>query len=172
LGGRTLAPGTYDWAAAIGLTGKLTLQGGTDAVWTFNIGGAFTTTADSKIEFDGGGSSANVQWVVTGAITLGANSLAIGAMKATGAITVGANAECGSLDSDAAITLGAGAKCDSLVARGAITVGKGAVYLCGNCVEYQCDNSPVVCLNVGSVADCNCDCTGRTDLPDGSLCSD
>jgi hypothetical protein len=156
-----LVPGTYDWGAAIGLTGTLTLQGdGNDDVWTFNIGGAFTIAAVSKIEFDGGGSSSNVHWVVDGAITIGANSLTIGDMKASGAITLGANAECGSLDSDAAITLGAGASCGHLVADGAITVGEGATFItCENCVECRYDNSAVVvCLNnnVGSVAECRC----------------
>jgi hypothetical protein len=51
-----------------------------------------------------------VVWDVTGAITLGANSVAIGDMRAFGAITLGASASSGTLQSTSggAVTLGAG----------------------------------------------------------------
>jgi hypothetical protein len=125
-----LVPGTYTADAAIGMTCRLTLEanGVSKPEWTFNIGGAFTAAASS--EMVGVGTDANVKWVVNGAITLGAKSLAIGDMKATGAITMGAGATCGNLDSDAAIGTGEGATSGNLVAVGAITVG--AKSGCGN----------------------------------------
>jgi hypothetical protein len=126
--GMTFSPGTYKTATAAGLTGTLTLdaKGDPKPEWFFNIGGALTTTAAS--EMVGDGTDANVHWVVTGAISLGASSGAIGSMKASGAITVGAHATCGDLDAGGAITMGAHATCGDLDAGGAITVGAGGVY--------------------------------------------
>jgi hypothetical protein len=95
LGGQELAPGTYTATGALGLTGKLKLVGfnGGPSVagdeWKFLIGGAFTTADSSEMVIIGGGSSANVHWVATGAIRLGANSVAVGSMETPGALTVG-----------------------------------------------------------------------------------
>jgi hypothetical protein len=48
-----LIPGVYTVAAAVSLTGTLTLdsKGDSNAVWIFQIGGAFTTTAASQMVF-------------------------------------------------------------------------------------------------------------------------
>jgi hypothetical protein len=92
--------------------------------WTFKIGGAFTTAAASKMKFVFGSGKTEVtdsdiikalakrvHWDVTGAITFGASSTAIGSMTASGAITLGAGASiAGTLHSTGgAVTLGAGA---------------------------------------------------------------
>jgi hypothetical protein len=126
LGGLTLLPGTYKTAAAIDLTGTLILDdnGESDPQWIFIIGGAFTTAANSQMVGDG--TDANVQWVVTGAISLGANSNAIGSMKTDGAINVGAGATCGDLDAGGAIAIGANAVYASATTPGALTIGAGA----------------------------------------------
>jgi hypothetical protein len=126
LGGKILPPGTYHSAAAVGLTGVLTLQGGTDSVWTFIIGAAFSTAAASQIVF-AAGSGGTVRWEVTGAISTGANSHAIGTMISKGAITLGAGAHShGALEADGAITLGANARALSATTTAATTLGAGA----------------------------------------------
>jgi hypothetical protein len=108
-GGKFLPPGTYHAAAAMGLTGILTLVGAVDSCsptvkaengfcpsqaedrWEIYIGGAFTTAASSMMKFDAGsGSPANVYWkVLGGAITMGARSTAFGSMETPGAMTMG-----------------------------------------------------------------------------------
>ena len=90
--GETLAPGTYSAAAAIGLTGDiiLDLDAGIGDRWVFCIGAAFTTTAGTKMIMAGGGISANVHWVVTGAISLGTGSVAVGSMTTPTAMLVSA----------------------------------------------------------------------------------
>jgi hypothetical protein len=90
LGDKRLVPGIYKAPAALGLTGTLTLVGYNCDKWTIIIGGAFTTLAGSKMDTDGPVRSANVNWVVTGAITLGAGSTAVGSMETPAAMTVGA----------------------------------------------------------------------------------
>lgn len=128
LGGLTLTPGVYTTAAAVDLTGILTLDGPALGVWTFHIGGALTTAAASQMVFNGGGTAANVHWMVDGAITTGGVSVAIGDMEAGGAITLGAGAlTYGSLDAGEAITLGEGALAyGALTAVGPITLGANA----------------------------------------------
>jgi hypothetical protein len=124
--GKTLVPRTYSSTGAVGLTGTLTLDdnGDPNTEWIFIIGGALDTAANAEVV--GVDPDANVNWLVNGAITLGADSVAIGDMQASGAIIVGAGATCGNLDLNAAITLSAGAICGSLDAYGAITIGAGA----------------------------------------------
>jgi hypothetical protein len=144
LDGQVLEPGVYNADAALALTGTLTLKGATmgrpaailsknsmaPPTWTFIIGGAFTTGADSEMVIEGAGSSENVHWEVAGAITLGAASAAIGDMTSTeGAITVGAGATCGNLAAPfGAISVGAGitTQTGNISAGGAITIGAGA----------------------------------------------
>jgi hypothetical protein len=125
LGGKTLPAGCYEAAAAISLAGKLTLdaEGASDAKWTFTIGAALTTAALSDVEIINPGDGPIVEWVVTGAVNLGAESTTIGKMTAVGAITVGADAKCGNLDATGAIALGAGATGGHLTAAGAIDLG-------------------------------------------------
>jgi hypothetical protein len=171
LGGITLPPGIYNADAAKGLTGTLTLDatGYTDENFEFIIGGAFTTTANSEIVVIG---HAAVTWVVTGAITLGASSTAVGTMESTaGAITTGENSQCDGLVSIAgavtvgakattdniyafgALTVGAGAVTGSISATGAISIGAGAVFLdCtgANCPEPTSVFDPVVDFELGT----------------------
>jgi hypothetical protein len=128
LGGMTLVPGTYTATAAVGLTGTLILDttGITTPVWRFEISAAFTTAAASEMKIIGpNANAAKVEWVVGGAITLGASSFAIGTMNTKAAITVGASATCGSLVAGGAVTVGAGTRYVSADGT-AVTLGAGA----------------------------------------------
>jgi hypothetical protein len=130
LGGVTLIPGNYDVASAVTLTGILTLKCTADpSNWIFTIGGALTTAAASTMVFeDCTTQTVAVTWKVTGAITTGAGSTAVGSMEADGAITLGAGATSEALTAGGAITLGALAVYESVTvtAGGAITYGAGA----------------------------------------------
>jgi hypothetical protein len=142
LNGKTLPAGTYTAAAALALTGTLTLNcyGDESAAdeWTFVIGGAFSAAAASNIQFTGECSVKKVTWDVTGAITLGADAdfTEFSNMVSTAAISVGAGAKCGDIDAAGAITIGAGADVGDLKADAAVTVGAAADY--GNCVGTGC----------------------------------
>eukprot|EP00798_Chlamydomonas_sp_ICE-L_P032482 gene32482-17719_t len=69
---------------------------------------------------------ASVDWLVTGAISLGASSTALGSMVSFGAITLGAMATSGALNAGGAITVGAGAVYVSVSSVGALTLGAGS----------------------------------------------
>jgi hypothetical protein len=144
----TLGPGTYEAAAAIALTGTLTLDAGSnpDAKWYFNISAAFSTAAGFTI-VSRGDLPANVDWNVNGPVTTGANSTIVGNIVAVGAVALGADTQVdGTIDSSGgAVTLGAGSKgTGAIKAKGAVTLGAGAV------VIGDIDSGGAVTLGAGS----------------------
>jgi hypothetical protein len=77
LGGQNLAPGTYTWGTAVTLPigTNLTLSGGPNDVWIFQIAGDLTTAVSTNVFLVGGALPENVFWQVGGSsVTLGANA--------------------------------------------------------------------------------------------------
>ena len=107
--GQTLTAGVYKTASSIGLSGTLTLDGGTDldAVFVFQIGSTLTTAAQSNISLINGAQACHVFWQVGSSATLGASSVFKGTMMAMASITVGAGTdiEGRALARDAVVTL-------------------------------------------------------------------
>jgi hypothetical protein len=133
LKGLNIVPGTYTAAAALGLTGKLTLDANhvKDVEWTFQIVSASTTAASAEIAIINPHADyppTMTTWIAAGAITLGAGTKANDSiMESAGAITIGTGATVRHLQASAAITLGAGAIIETLDAGAAITMGAGIV---------------------------------------------
>ncbi|WUV84513.1 ice-binding family protein [Streptomyces sp. NBC_01476] len=90
LGGLTLLPGVYNSAAAIGITGTLTLdaQGDRNAEWVFQIGSALTTATASNVLLINGATARNVIWAIATSATLGTDSDFAGRVLAQTTITV------------------------------------------------------------------------------------
>jgi hypothetical protein len=90
LGGQTLLPGVHSTGSGVAatLTGNITLdaQGNPNAVFIIQINGALTTGINSNVLLAGSASSCNVYWQVTGAFTLGDNSVFRGTLVSGGAI--------------------------------------------------------------------------------------
>jgi hypothetical protein len=157
--GSLLLPNRYEAAGAITNSGTVSLlvpdylltdsegrdQSNPDAlpiVWIFQIDGAFSAAAGSKVvfnkEFDGSeitvshpdfaALAAAVTWKVDGAITLGASAKFVGHMISnTADITLGASAESGPLTATlGAVTMGASAKATGIVYGATVTLGAGA----------------------------------------------
>lgn len=87
---QTLTPGTYCTGAASTLNGTLILdgQGDPNAVFIFQIGGAFSTSASSNISLINSATLCNVYWQVGGAFSLGASSVFRGAVLVNGAVSL------------------------------------------------------------------------------------
>ena len=103
-----LDAGVYSAAAAISLTGTMTLDGQNDpnAVFIFQVNAALSTAASSTIHLINGAQASNVFWQVNGAATTGASSSFSGTIMAIGAITLGAGASLdGGALSDGLVTL-------------------------------------------------------------------
>jgi hypothetical protein len=92
--GRTITPGTYKTVAAYNLAGTVTLDGQGDptSTFVFQIGGAVTIGAASKVLLTNGAVASHVFWQVDGAVTIGANVAFSGVVLASGAITSGEGA--------------------------------------------------------------------------------
>jgi hypothetical protein len=83
-GSETIGPGVYTVAAAVSVTGTLTLDAGNnpDALFVIRCGAAFTTGANAQIALINGASSANVFIVSEGAASTGAGTIFRGTLFA------------------------------------------------------------------------------------------
>ncbi|GAB2830427.1 hypothetical protein GCM10027176_38610 [Actinoallomurus bryophytorum] len=90
IGGLTFTPGVYNAAAAVGLTGTVTLdaQGDPNAVFIFQVGSALTTASGSVVNLINGARSCNVFWQIGSSATLGTGSSFAGNILALTSITV------------------------------------------------------------------------------------
>jgi hypothetical protein len=94
LGGRTLAPGVYRIGGAATLASPVTLNanGNPDAVFIIQIVGALSSTASvGNVVLMNNARSANVFWIVEGAVSMGANTHTEGTILGAAAIAFGAN---------------------------------------------------------------------------------
>jgi len=94
LGGRTLAPGVYRIGGAATLASPVTLnaQGDPDAVFIIQIVGAFSSTASiGNVVLTNDAQSANIFWIVEGAVSMGASTHTEGTILGAAAIAFGAS---------------------------------------------------------------------------------
>ena len=107
LGGQTLAPGVYNSASSIGVTGAVTLSGTSTDVWIFQAGSTLTTATGSSVVLTGGAQSCNVYWQVGSSATIGTGSAFKGTILALTSITVttGASIDGRVLARNGAVTL-------------------------------------------------------------------
>jgi len=90
LGGQTLAPGVYQAASSMGLTGTVTLdgQGDPNAVFIFQMGSTLTTASNSTVSLINGAQACNVFWQVGSSATLGTATTFVGSILALTSATV------------------------------------------------------------------------------------
>ncbi|KAF1844473.1 uncharacterized protein K460DRAFT_388280 [Cucurbitaria berberidis CBS 394.84] len=90
LGGQTLVAGTYTAAAAVGLTGTLTLDGGNnpDSLFVFQIGSTLTTATSAQVVLINGAQACNVFWQVGVSATLGTTTTFVGNILAYTSISL------------------------------------------------------------------------------------
>lgn len=74
---QTLAPGIYTFTGAssnVTITTNLTLSGGANDVWIFQIPGTLGISPNMTVLLTGGAQAKNIFWQVAGAVTLGTGS--------------------------------------------------------------------------------------------------
>jgi hypothetical protein len=74
IGGLTLAPGVYKWSSNVTIPTSLTLSGGKNDVWIFQISGNLSISSAKQIVLAGGAQAKNIFWQVAGTATLGTTS--------------------------------------------------------------------------------------------------
>jgi len=75
IGGRTLTPGVYKWSTGVSIPMDLTLNGGPDDVWIFQVAGTLELSSAKKVILSGGAQAANIFWQAAGQTTLGTTSI-------------------------------------------------------------------------------------------------
>jgi len=74
IGGKTLTAGLYKWTSTVTIPANLTLSGGADDVWIFQISGDLNQSAATNITLNGGAQAKNIFWQVAGEATFGTTS--------------------------------------------------------------------------------------------------
>jgi hypothetical protein len=74
LGGYTLPPGVYKWGTGLLIPTNLTLNGGANDVWIFQIAQDLTMASATQIILSGGALPENVFWQVFGVVEIGTTS--------------------------------------------------------------------------------------------------
>ncbi|MEP6863059.1 MAG: ice-binding family protein [Deltaproteobacteria bacterium] len=92
LGGLTLAPGLYRWGTGVTIPTNVTISGGANDVWIFQISNDLDLSTGTTVLLAGGASAKNVFWQVAGATTIHANAHFEGIILDQTSITVQTNA--------------------------------------------------------------------------------
>jgi len=74
IGGKTLTPGLYKWTSGVIIPTEVTISGGPNDVWIFQVAGNLTMSAAMKIILIGGAQAKNIFWVTAGSVTIGTTS--------------------------------------------------------------------------------------------------
>jgi len=88
IGGRTLAPGLYKWSTGVTIPKSVTLSGGVNDVWIFQIAGGLTVSSGATVVLSGGAQAKNIFWQVAGGVSLGTTSHFAGVILCKTAITM------------------------------------------------------------------------------------
>ena len=71
IGGLTLRPGLYKWGTSLLITNDVTLDGGPNDVWIFQVAGTLDEGNAARITLTGGALAKNIFWQVAGAVSIG-----------------------------------------------------------------------------------------------------
>jgi hypothetical protein len=71
IGGKTLSPGLYKWTNTVTLPSSVTISGGPNDVWIFQIAGNLTMSSAVNITLSGGAQAKNIFWQVAGTVSIG-----------------------------------------------------------------------------------------------------
>ena len=88
IGGMVIRPGLYKWSSNVTIPTDLTLSGGRNAVWIFQIAGNLDISGGQKVILAKKAQAKNIFWVVAGSTNLGSTSVLNGNVLSQTAITM------------------------------------------------------------------------------------
>jgi len=88
IGGRTLTSGLYKWTNTVTIPSDITISGGQNDVWIFQIAGGLSMSAGIKITLIGGAQARNIFWQVAGPVSFGTTAHFEGVILAKTGITL------------------------------------------------------------------------------------
>ena len=106
IGGLTLSPGLYKWGTGVLITTDVTLRGGPNDVWIFQISGTLNQANGTRVTLAGGAQPKNIFWQVADSVTIGTTAHFEGIVlgKTLVAVNTGASVN-GRLLAQTAVTL-------------------------------------------------------------------
>lgn len=106
IGGLTLVPGLYKWSTDVLISTDVTLSGGPNDVWIFQIAGKITQANGRQIHLAGGARAANIFWQAFGDVSIGTTAHFEGTIMAQTSISLATGASInGRLLAQTAVTL-------------------------------------------------------------------
>ncbi|HUX89192.1 MAG TPA: ice-binding family protein [Gallionellaceae bacterium] len=106
IGGMTLPAGTYKWGGGVVIPTDVTLSGGPNDVWIFQIAGGITQASAAKVILAGGALPKNIFWQAADVVSIGTTAQMEGVILAQTAITLKTGATVnGRLLAQSAVTL-------------------------------------------------------------------
>jgi hypothetical protein len=106
IGGLTLAPGLYKWGTDVSISTDVTLSGGPNDVWIFQVAGELKQASAKRVTLAGGALAKNIFWQVADNVSIGTTAHFEGVVlaKTLVAVKTGASAN-GRLLAQTAVTL-------------------------------------------------------------------
>ncbi len=92
IGGMTLAPGLYTWGTGVTIPTDVTISGGANDVWIFQIAQDLDISSATQVKLSGGAQAKNIFWQVAGVTTLGTTSSFNGIILSQTAIVINTGA--------------------------------------------------------------------------------
>ncbi|MDA3926607.1 MAG: ice-binding family protein [Kiritimatiellae bacterium] len=108
ISGMTLSPGLYKWSTAVLINTDVTLAGGPEDVWIFQIAGNLTMASAQSVILSGGAQAGNIFWQVAGGVgvEIGTTAHIEGIILSQASITIQTGASMnGRLYAQTAVTL-------------------------------------------------------------------
>jgi hypothetical protein len=92
IGGQTLVPGLYKWTTGVTVSSNVTVSGGPNDVWIFQIPGNLAVSPAKRVVLLGGAKAKNIFWQVAGAVNIGTTAHFEGIILSQTSITLGTGA--------------------------------------------------------------------------------
>jgi hypothetical protein len=106
IGGLTLVPGLYKWSSSVLISTSVTLNGGPNDVWIFQIAGGLKQASATSVTLAGGAKAKNIFWQVGDVVSIGTTARFEGVVLAKTLIAVKTGASANSrLLAQTAVTL-------------------------------------------------------------------
>ena len=106
IGGLTLSPGTYKWAGVVSILSDVTLNGGPNDVFIFQIAGGINQASATRVTLTGGARPQNIFWQVADVVAINTTAHFEGIVLAQTGITLATGASVnGRLLAQTAVTL-------------------------------------------------------------------
>ena len=71
IGGETLSAGLYKWTSSVTINSDVTITGGVDDTWIFQVAGNLTIGSNFNVILAGGAQAKNIVWQVSGEVIMG-----------------------------------------------------------------------------------------------------